>query len=375
MANLSGTTHIVAALSEEHAALGHEVAVWYCDRPGQPPVLPGGGVATREFPLTLPLRNPGVSIPFAKAIGPGVVGFDVVHIHAVWNFPTLTTMRAAAGRRVPFVVAPQGSLETWALRHHRMRKGLYARFVEKPWMDRAAAVQALTAKEAGQVREFGVKAPVEIVPNGIRTADFALPADGAGFRRKHGIAPDAKLLLFLGRLNPKKGLEVLSQSFARIASECPGSVLVVAGGDSGDGFAARAREFMRAAGVADRALFVGEVRGEEKRVAFAAADVFILPSWSEGLPMAALEAMASGVPVVLTEHCNIPEAAEAGAGRVTRLDAVELADAVVALFSSDNLRRECGQRGRRLVAERFEWSMIARRLVGVYERAAEGRAA
>jgi len=369
MANLSGTTHIVKAMAEEQAALGHDVSVWYCDRPGQPPVLPAASVKTREFPITLPLMNPGVSLPFARAIAGGVRAFDVVHIHAVWNFPTLTTMRAACRAGVPYVVAPQGSLEMWALRHHRMRKGLYARFVEKPWMDRAAAIQALTGKEAAQVREFGVRAPVEILPNGIRAEDFAQRADGAGFRARHGVPADAKVLLFLGRLNPKKGLEILAECFAKVAAQCPDAALVIAGADPGDGFGERVRGFVRDAGVADRTRIVGEVRGADKYAAFASADVFILPSWSEGLPMAALEAMAGGVPVVLTEHCNIPEAAESGAGRVVRLDAGELAAAVVELFQDDSLRRRCSANGCRLTTERFAWRAISARAVDMYRRA------
>ena len=93
--------------------------------------------------------------------------FDVVHVHAIWNFPSWWTMRAASACGVPYMVAPQGSLDPWALAQNPAGKKLYGSVTEIPLLRRATRIQALTAKEAQQVRDFGIAAPVEIIPNGI----------------------------------------------------------------------------------------------------------------------------------------------------------------------------------------------------------------
>ncbi|MBI4822360.1 MAG: glycosyltransferase [Deltaproteobacteria bacterium] len=366
LGNLSGTTHILGALSEEQAKAGHQVSAWFCERPNEEPVVPNPSlVTTRCFPLTLPFANPGVSFPFGRAIQEGVRGFDVIHIHAVWNFPTITTMRAAHRAGVPYVVAPQGSLDPWALSFHKWRKSLYTRYVEKPYFDRAAAIQALTAKEADQVRAFGVPARIAIIPNGIRFAEFDREADVAGFRAKHGLG-ERKFVLYLSRLHPKKGLDLLAQSFASVIKHHPDLVLVIAGGDYGTGFEAAVRGFVKAAHIEDKTIFAGAVRGDEKRAAFKAAELFVLPSRSEGLPMAALEAMASGTPVVVSEHCNVPEVAEARAGIVISLDVDDLARGISRLLSDEQERKDCARAARDLAARKFEWSAIAEQTLKLY---------
>ena len=170
--NSSGTSHIVKPLAEEQARQGADVSVWSCAMPNEVPVeIDPNLVRTRMFPISLPLYHPGVSWPFARAIWKNVVEYDFVHIHAVFNFPTLMTMAAATRRKVPFAVAPQGSFEPWALAWHGRRKAIYAKCLELPLMQRAAFLQALTLTEESQMRNLGLRGKVKILPNGLNLSE------------------------------------------------------------------------------------------------------------------------------------------------------------------------------------------------------------
>jgi len=372
LANSSGTTHIVLPLSEEQARQGARVCVMYVEKPPQPSVEPDPSlVESRCFGQTLPLDNPGISLDFARAIDRRIAEFDVVHVHAVWNFPTWWTMRAARRAGVPYMVAPQGSFEPWALGQNRWGKRVYGGLTEIPLLRRATWLQALTTAEAAQFRRTGLEAPSVIVPNGIDPRMFDRPAPPLA--QRFGLPEGARTLLFLSRLHPKKGLDVLAEAFARLVATRPEVTLVVAGHDAGSGYGDEFRSMIARHGIEARCRLLGEVKGADKFEILLGADAFVLPSRSEGLPVAAIEAMGAGLPVVITPGCNLPEVAEEGAGLVVPLEPEALAGALEEVFANPARAREMGMRGRRLVRERFAWEVIARQLLGIYSGTTTGR--
>jgi glycosyltransferase involved in cell wall biosynthesis len=365
LANSSGTTHIVIPLSEEQARQGAQVSVYYVDKPPYPALEPDPAlVESRCFAQSLPLANPGVSFEFVRAMNRDIGKFDVVHIHAVWNFPTWWAMRAAYRAGVPYMVAPQGSFEGWALNQNRWGKRLYGMFTEMPLLRRATWLQALTATEEGQFRRAGLDAPVVIVPNGIDPERFNRTAPRLVERL--GLQEGGRTLLFLSRLHPKKGVDVLVEAFARFAPSHPEVFLVIAGHDGGTGYRSKIEELIARHGLEHRCRLIGEVRGVDKYETLLGADAFVLPSHSEGLPVAVVEAMGAGLPVVITPGCNLPEVAEQGAGLVVRADPGEVAEALNKVFASGDQARAMGENGRRLVRERFTWAGIARQLLEIY---------
>jgi glycosyltransferase involved in cell wall biosynthesis len=370
LANSSGTTHIVVPLSEEQARQGAKVAVMYVEKPPHASLEPDAGlVQTHCFGQTLPLRNPGVSLDFARAIDQRIREFDVLHVHAVWNFPTWWSMRAASRAGVPYMVAPQGSFEPWALGQNRWGKELYGRLTETPLLRRAAWLQALTPAEAAQFRQRGLETPIVTIPNGIDPRRFdRRPAQSLA--RRIGLEDGAKTLLFLSRLHPKKGLDVLVEAFAAVAAAHPEVILVVAGHDAGIGYAETLRASITRKRLESRCRLLGEVSGEDKVDILLGADVFVLPSRSEGLPVAVVEAMGAGLPVVITPGCNLPEVAEEGAGLIVSLDAASLARGLNEAFADPVRSRGMGERGRDLVRRRFTWEVIARQLLETYSGSA-----
>lgn len=367
LANSSGTTHIVGPLAEAQARLGHRVDVFFVEKPHAPAVVPDPDlVSSHAFPMSVPTEHLGWSRPFAKAIAAAVSKADVVHVHAIWNYPTFCTMRAAHRAKVPYVVAPQGSLESWALGRSRYLKAVYAAVAEKPYFDRAASMQALTEVEAAQCKAFGIRAPVRILPNGVNLEVLDRAMAPSGLRRELSLTTGATVLLFLGRLFPKKGLDLLFPAFARLASTEPGVHLVVAGDDGGTGYRDTVLRMIADSGVSDRVHMLGEVQGMRKVGVLRSADVFMLPSYSEGLPVAVLEAMACERPVVVTPHCNLPEIQAAEAGWVTEASVEGVLQGLRQAVASADERRRRGANGRRLVEQRFTWPRIAVDSVALY---------
>jgi glycosyltransferase involved in cell wall biosynthesis len=271
---------------------------------------------------------------------------------------------------VPYVHNAEGALCPLRLQVKRRRKALFVRAVERAVLRDAAALQAVTDKEAADLVALGASAErVHVIPNGV-DVDAGM-GDGAAWRRAHGVPADGPLLLFLGRLDALKGIDVLLAAAAPHLRTDPRARLALVGPD--DGVVAAARAHAAALRISDAVLFTGPQSGAAKAGAFAAATVFVHGSRTEGLPNAVLEAMAAGLPLVLTDACNLPEVATAGAGLVVPVDVVAFRHALGRLLADAPLRAQCGAAARALAVERFALPAVVRRLAALYASLARCR--
>jgi poly(glycerol-phosphate) alpha-glucosyltransferase len=365
LANSSGTTHIVVPLSEAQARLGHSIHVMHVRKGNEALVEPRPDLVTSHcFAETPSMGHLGPSFGLACALRRHIASFDVVHLHAIWNFPTFYGMRCALRHRVPYIVAPQGSLEPWAYAHGGWLRRLWARGLELPLLTRATRLQALTPTEAAQMRAFGLHGPVSLLPNGVNERWLASPPRPGALASSLHLPPGSRTLLFLSRLHPKKGLDLLLAALAIAA--LPNLFLVVAGDDAGSGYGEQMRTLAASLGISHRCRFLGEVKGERKQALFQGANAFALPSHSEGLPVAVLEAMASALPVLITPGCNLPQVAEARAGLVVAAETGALATGLASLFADGASLPAMGARGRELVRSCFTWPQIARASINIY---------
>lgn len=283
---------------------------------------------------------------------------DCVHAHGFYVAPNWLLGRQARRQGKPLVHHVQGFLDPWILRRSRAKKRLVHRLFEDANFRHAAWWRASSEKEHDQIRACGIDAPIAVIPNGVHLPTVRAKAEAVALAARFP-KQRAKRLVFLSRIHPKKGLDLLIPAWGQLHAKHPDWELAIFGPDEG-GYRAEVERLIGEAGVADSVTFYGSVSGDEKEAAFRSGDLFILPSYSEGFPMAVLEASAHGLPVVLTNECNFPELAANDGGWQCRPDLESvIASLEMALATDETERRQRGEAGRKLVAENYAWTSIA----------------
>jgi glycosyltransferase involved in cell wall biosynthesis len=226
--------------------------------------------------------------------------------------------------------------------------------------------RALTTSEADQIRACGNKAAIVVAPNGLNLSDYPRPGDGMTAIETpllRNFVKTKKRVLFLGRIHPKKGLDLLVPVWSRLGAQRKDWELVVAGPDELN-YRSQVQKLAGSLGIEREILFTGTVTGSAKIALLYSSDIFVLPSYSEGLPVSLLEAMACEVPVVATYACNCLDLYPAGAGWGCEPTVDSLADALMAAMqASESERRQRGCLGRQLVQRAYSWDQITRTIL------------
>lgn len=367
-----GPQAVVMRLAAAQASLGHDVRVvsQADERTLASVARIGAAIPNFQHVVWHILPPPGVvetilclkARPFLARI---LSNAQHVHLHGVWE-PILACAAAIAVRNgVPYCVCPAGMLDTWSLEQKPWKKRLALALGCRRMLDRAAFLHALNHDEVRLMRPLGLRAPAEIIPNGVFVEEFETLPSASDFPALIGLPAERRFVLFLSRLHYKKGLDLLANAFQLVARQCPDVDLVVAGPDGGaeDDF----RDLVRRFGLERRVFMVGPLYGKTKLQAFVAAACFCLPSRQEGFSIAITEALACGTPAVITDACHFPEVATADAGAVVSLDPMDIATAVIDVLSHPLAAKSMGSNGRRLVFENYTWPRIARLTTGLYE--------
>jgi len=258
----------------------------------------------------------GYSAAFSTAIDAAVSEYDVVHIHELWHYLNYSAARAAERHGVPYVVTTHGNLAPEALAAKSLRKRAYWTLVQKNILEKAAVIQVHSRRELEDVRATGVSTALTVVPNGVTVPEVSDVGQGE-FKRKYVHLNEKRVILFLGRILPIKGLELLAEAFSVLAGEFPDIHLIIAGpGEDGQTMQNVERVFAQN-GVEDRITWTGLVGEAEKVVLYELADLFVTPSLSESFGLVAAEAMAAGVPVVMTRASAIDGVDEAAVGMIS----------------------------------------------------------
>jgi glycosyltransferase involved in cell wall biosynthesis len=297
------------------------------------------------------------SWPLTRWLARHVREFDLVHIHALFSYAAFPAALAAHHAGVPYIVRPLGTLNRWGIENRRpWLKKLSFRVLESRILAHAAGIHYTSEQELVEAGELGVSTNPLIIPNAVE-----LPAREVRPRRH-----DRKIILFLSRLDRKKGLDLLFEAFARVRNECPDAVLVLAG--TGDAeWVAGLKNTAERLGIASHVIWAGFLAGEDKWAALSGADVFVLPSYSENFGISLVEALASGCPVVLSDQVGIHrEISHAGAGLVTPCRVEELAKAILNVLTDAALRRRMSENGVRLAKQQFSLDAVSRKLAETY---------
>ena len=306
-----------------------------------------------------------LSLSISQWLFQHVQEYDLVQTNAIFSVPNIPAYLACRRYNIPYVVIPRGMLEPWALSYKAWKKKIYYTLVEQPALQRASAIQMLASTEAKQITPLNLRPPLIISPNGVRRQDFEqLPSPNLFYRRFPN-TQNKKIVLFLGRIDPKKGLDILAQAFSQIKSEFLDAHLVIAGPDN-VGFLPTARQYFSNNCCLDAVTFTNMLTGELKYSALAAANYYVAPSYSEGFSISVLEAMAAGLPCIITTGCNFPEAAQANAACVVSIDADALASALRSCLSDPKSAATMGKTARQFIFNHYTWDNIASDLTEAY---------
>jgi glycosyltransferase involved in cell wall biosynthesis len=300
-----------------------------------------------------------------------VTNYDLVHTNAIFSYPVLPAYWSCQMAKIPYIVTPRGMLEPWALAYKIWKKKLYFNWLEKPALQKASAIQMLASTEAEGIKNLDLKPPLVIVPNGIHREDFASLPDPEIFYHQFPETKNKRLIIFLGRIDPKKGLDLLAPAFAQAYQKFPDTHLIIAGPDN-TGFLPTAQSYFIKAGCSHAVTFTGMLTGNIKYAALAAATIYVAPSYSEGFSMSVLEGMAAGLPCVITTGCNFPEAGEAEVAIIVNIDVGSIAKAIIQLLEDDQQAKNMGYRARQFVLDNYTWDKIALKMVSVYENIIQG---
>lgn len=286
-----------------------------------------------------------------------------VHIHGLWENHCMTAAGLAQSCRRPYIISAHGMLEPWALRRKRIKKALYAALVEIRVLRRSSCLRALSLDEVDDYRRLGLTNPVAIIPGGVDVPESTSPDL---FRSTYPRLAGKRIVLFMGRIDLKKGLNLLLAAWAAIAERADDIHLMIAGPDCGT--LASLEQMTDELKLRSSVTFAGMVSGEQKWSMLSAASLFVLPSYSEGFSIAVLEALGIGKPVIVTKPCHIPEVAIHKCGWVIQPALAPLEQALTEFLALSSAEAdEIGRRGRELAFTRFHSSVVARQMGQVYE--------
>lgn len=360
-----GPQAVVVRLAAAQAALGHDVTiVSYSDdeidyRAAKATAAIPGFQNVRTLMLAMPGLGETLTGSRAAKVLPSIIASaDFVHMHGVWETILLRASMLCRKFHIPYCICCCGMLDVWSMQQKRWKKTIAFNLAFRRMLNGAAFIQALNQDEVDLMRPLRLTPPVVIIGNGIFPEEVEASGD------EPVALPDRPYILFLSRLHYKKGLDILADAFCQIANRYPQIDLVVAGPDGG-----AQTPFLAAigqVGLQARVHVTGALYGAKKIAVLRNARCFCLPSRQEGFSVAITEALACGVPVVITDACHFPEVAAANAGVVCQLSAQAVAHGLATVLENPERASQMGQAGLKLVADNYTWPRIATQTIGAY---------
>ncbi|HEY1687208.1 MAG TPA: glycosyltransferase [Tepidisphaeraceae bacterium] len=362
-----GVATALGRLAESQAAAGMDVTIF------------STWVTIDTEPVAQQLRQRGVKVKLLHCRDPRsqhpqmpqilsdeFANADLIHIHGMWEEIQYWSGRIARQISKPYVIAPHGMIAPWCLKKHNLPKRLYLRFRMKKNLDHADAIHYTSSVERDLCQSHKITAPTIVEANGLDLTEFkTLPATGA-FRSRYPQIGDCPIILFLGRLSPKKGLDLLIPAFAKANIE--NALLVLAGPDE-NGYQQQLQNLADQFSISNRVLFTSMLRGIERVEALVDADLFALASYQENFGIVVAEAMAAGCPVIISDQVNIyGDITAAACGAVVPCEIDPLAAQLSHWMKDVALRKSAGARGRAAAFAQYDSDQIALRWREHYQK-------
>ena len=312
-----------------------------------------------------PLKEFVFSAALTRWLWENIQDYDLVSTHYLFSYASTCAGAIARWHGVPYTIRVVGQLAPWALAQSRLKKQVYSFAIERHNLNRAAAIHCTSAGEAQDVRKFGIQTPTFTLPLGVNQPTI-LPDAKQKLRQIYGIASETPIVLFLSRLHYKKRPDLLIESLHTLKARNHDFHLILAGSGEAN-YLTYLQNLVSSLGLSSQTSFAGFVTGEDKNIVLQGSDIFVLPSFAENFGVAIAEAMAVGLPVIITPDIQIsPEIKAANAGLVVKDEKEILANAIAQLLASPQQRQTLGENAKNLVKQRYSWRAIATNLSDVY---------
>ncbi|MEM7725294.1 MAG: glycosyltransferase [Cyanobacteria bacterium P01_A01_bin.45] len=317
----------------------------------------------RFSPPIHPIREFAFSREFTSWLWENIHQYDLVHIHAIFSYPSTVAMAIARRKNIPYIIRPLGQLCEWSLKQSVLRKDIYLNLIEKFNLNQAQYIHLTSELEQQEVSHLELKAPNFILPHGLKIP-ATVPEAHEKLRKQLKLPDDEPIILFLSRLHPKKGLDYLIPALSKLTDYR--FTLVIAGSGSPE-YEAEIELLLETNNIRNRTHVTGFLQGEIKDLFIQGSDLFALTSHSENFGVAVLEALAVGLPVLVTPGVALASVVQENKlGYVASLDISAITSIIENYLINPQEAKEMGTRARQLIIEQYTWNSIAKRLIQVY---------
>ncbi len=325
-------------------------------------------VPVRFFPRFSPpipaIREFAFSGALATWLWQKITDYDLVHVHAIFSCSSTMAMAIARLKKIPYIVRPLGQLCHWSLQQGSRKKQLYLNLIERANLNHAQSIHFTSEQEQQEASALGLETPGFVLPHGLVLPSL-LPDAKLRLRKSLGLPDDELIILFLSRLHPKKGLDYLIPALSHLQNHR--FTLVLAGNATPD-YEAEVQQLLQTTGLVARTLRLGFVKGEEKALLLQGSDLFALTSHSENFGIAVLEAMANGLPVLITPEVALAPIVERfHLGWVTPLEQSAITATLQHLLNHPTLLQQVGERAQTIVRQQYTWNQIVTNLMKQYQ--------
>ncbi|MBU0455297.1 MAG: glycosyltransferase [Pseudomonadota bacterium] len=368
-----GPTKACPEMAQAVAACGHEVVIYTTNWDGKKVLdvplnkpIKQGNVSIYYFQIQHP-KFFGFSLPLWRAVKNTITQFDVVHLHSLYFFHDWLVSHYCCRFCIPYVLIAHGALDPYLYRRHRFRKFIVEKLFQNRVTKHAAGIHCTTEDEATLAAPYLFNRPTYIVPLGLHLEEYQNFPDRNVFLNQYPQCKDRFVLLFFGRINFKKGLDILIDALSLITRRFQNVHLLLIGPDD-DNYLSQVYRWIEEQGVSSYVTYVQFLKGVDKLTVLRHSDLFVLPSYTENFGIAVIEALACKLPVAISDKVNLCHAVnEANAGIVTSCDAKIFANCIMKVMDNPKELRTMAKNGRNLVESQFAWPKIAHRLIAMYE--------
>ena len=321
------------------------------------------GATYRFFPRQLHAYT--TSLPLRSWLHAHAHEYDLIHTHAVFSFAPTVAARAAQRAHVPYVVRPLGTLAPYGLRQHGVLKRLSLRFVDRPILRHAAVIHCTSDAEAAEIAQLDPAWRTRVIPLGLELERISPARDKQWLHSHAPQLADRMVVLFLSRIDPKKGVELVLSAIARLRHDALPVGAIIAGAGAAE-YVQQLKSQADRLGISNDIIWSGQVAGADKMAVLAAADAFVLPSRAENFGIAVAEALAAALPVIISSEVGIhPQIRASGAGLVVETNEAAVAGAINKLMNEEQRRRMSGL-ARPLAEQHYSSKVMGSRLADLY---------